>query len=291
MARCVTASQVRHHFASRATPLKRPVGRAAHGLDMKAYFDESGDDPRDKIYVLAGWTAYESVWNEFREAWNRVLANAGIQYFKHNEARALKKQFEGRAETERDEVLRQLVDVVCSHDLIGLICSFKHPLFQLLLSESQIPASRLKKMAYGGYSSPYYFCFHLAVSQLLRYLVEERHIRENVNFVFDDRTDALRPCIKLYERIQETMPPEIKAVAGTATAGDDRTEPALQAADLLAGQVIANVRAGAPDLTLQKLATCRTILKCRIEPQDLSGFKATLRWANERWKELRLDST
>jgi hypothetical protein len=267
------------------------VGGAGHGLDMKAYFDESGDDPRDKIYVLAGWTADESVWNEFRDAWTRVLTNAGIQHFKHNEARALKKQFEGRSETERDEVLRQLVQVVCAHDLIGLICSFKHPLFQLLLSESRIPASRLKKIAYGGYSSPYYFCFHLAVSQLLRYLVEERHISENVNFVFDDRTDALRPCIKLYDRIQKAMPSEIKAVAGTATAGDDRTEPALQAADLLAGQVLANVRVGAPEPALQKLATCRTILKCRIEPEDLSRFKATLLWANERWKELELDTT
>lgn len=258
-------------------------------MSMKAYFDESGDDPRDKIYVLAGWVADDAVWSEFRAAWNRVLANSGLQYFKHNEARALKKQFEGRSEAARDEVIQQLVEVICSHELIGLICSFKHPLFQLLLSESQIPRNVLKKMAYGGYSSPYYFCFHLAVSQLLRYLVEERHVTESVNFVFDDRTDALKACIKLYDRIQEPMPAEIKAVAGSATAGDDRVEPALQAADLLAGQVIANVRAGAPEPTLQKLATCRTILKCRIEPEDLARFKATLFWANQRWKELGLD--
>lgn len=257
---------------------------------MKAFFDESGDDPRDKIYVLAGWSAQDAVWSAFGKDWNGVLAAAGIQYFKHNEAKALKKQFHGRSATDRDEVLRQLVDVVCSHDLIGLISSFKHPLFRLLLEGSDIPPAQLKKMAYGGYSSPYYFCFHLGVSQLLRYLVEEKRIDERVDFVFDDRNDVLRPCIKLYDRIREGMPSEIKAVAGNATPGNDRDEPALQLADLLAGQVIANVRARAPEPTLQRLAACRTILKCRIEPEDLSRFKGTLEFANEMWKALGLDS-
>lgn len=257
---------------------------------MKAFFDESGDDPRDKIYVLAGWAAHDAVWDAFGTDWNGVLATAGIQYFKHNEAKALKKQFAGRLAVDRDEVLRQLVDVVCSHDVVGLISTFKHPLFRELLDGSKIPPAHLKTMAYGGYSSPYYFCFHLAVSQLLHYLVEEWRIGERVHFIFDDRNDLLRPCIKLYERIRVGMPPEIKLVAGNAAPGNDLLEPALQLADLLAGQVIANVRARAPEPTLQRLASCRAILKCQVEPEDLSRFRATLTYANEVWKALPLET-
>ncbi len=258
---------------------------------MKAYFDESGDDPRDKIYVLAGWAADGAVWSSLGADWKSLLAESGIQYFKHNEARGLKKQFAGWSPTRRDQLISSLVDIACSHQITGLVSSFKHPLYRLLLEGSEIPSRHLKKMAFGGYSSPYYFCFHLAVSQLLRYLVDTQRATEQVDFVFDDRNDVLRPCIKLYETIREELPSEIKAIAGSAAPGNDRNEPALQLADLLAGQIIANVRAGAPEATLQKLASCRTILKCRIEPEDLSRFKTSLNVANRRWKELGLGSS
>jgi hypothetical protein len=255
---------------------------------MRAFFDESGDDPRDKIYVLAGWAADDQTWRDFGRDWNGVLAVAGITYFKHNEARALKKQFVGQTAASRDQILRELVDVICAHKLLGLVSTFKHPLFQLLLEGSEIPRNQLKTMAF-SLSSPYYFCFHLAVSQLLRYLVEIENITEQVNFVFDDRNDVLKPCIKMYDLIRESLSPDISAVAGTAQAGNDRTEPALQAADLLAGQIIANVRAREPETTLRALTRCSTILRCQIEPQDLSRFKATLDVANTRWKALGLD--
>lgn len=257
---------------------------------MRAYFDESGDDPRDKIYVLAGWVAEQTVWEGFNAAWREALAANRISYFKHNEAKALKKQFAGRTPDDRDRIVAQLVDVACRHELIGIITSFKHPLYQLMLKDSTLPPAVLKTIGYGGYSSPYYFCFHLAVSQLLRYLLEVERRREPVEFVLDDRNDVLKPCIKLYDVIRGMISPDVRALAGTARPGDDKSEPPLQLADLLAGQVIANVRAAAPEPTLQRLADCRTILKCGIEPDDLSRFKATLDYANQRWKELGLDT-
>ena len=264
-------------------------GLISNNEHMRAFFDESGDDPRDKIYVLAGWVGDDAVWSRFGQDWNGVLTNAGIQYFKHNEARALKKQFAGHSPVERDRIVGQLVEVVCAHKILGLIASFKHPLYQLLFEGSEIPRHQLKTAA-RSVSSPYYFCFHLAVSQLLRYLVEVENIIEPVDFIFDDRNDVLRPCIKLYDLIRESMPTELRAVAGTAKPGNDRIEPALQVADLLAGQTIANVRARAPEPTLQTLRQCRIILKCQVELSDLSRFKATIQIASAMWKILGLDS-
>src|SRR5687767_4966322 len=224
---------------------------------MRAYFDETGDDPRDKIYVLAGWVGYENAWERFDADWRAVLAAHGVEYFKHNEAKALKKQFASRAPADRDGIVKELVSVACNHELTGIIASFKHPLYQLLLKDSMIPRNILRTMGYGGYSSPYYFCFHLAVSQLLRYLLKDKNAREPVDFVFDDRNDVLKPCIKLYDVVRDMIPPDVRNLAGVARPGDDKSEPALQLADLLAGQVIANVRTGAPEPTLQSLIACR----------------------------------
>jgi hypothetical protein len=55
---------------------------------------------------------------------------------------------------------------------------------------------------------------------------------------------------------------------------------------MLAGQITANIRAGAPEPTLKRLISCRTILKCHVEPPDLSRFKATLQYMNTIWNEI-----
>ncbi len=254
---------------------------------MKAFFDESGDDPREKVYVLAGWVATDQEWERFSAEWNGVLAAHSISYFKHNEAKGLKGEFAGKSGSESDKLLADLVEVICKYQLTGIICTFKHPLFERLLEGSRIPREQLKKMAYGGYTSPYYFCFHLVIPQLLTYLVEEAKVSEKVDFVFDDRSDALRPCIKLYNKIHDGIPEKLKKVAGTVSPGNDRNSAPLQAADLLAGQILANVRARAPEPTLKRLCGCRTILTCRIEPEDLSRFRAALMYMNIVWKSLQ----
>ena len=89
-------------------------------MALQVFADDSSDD-NSGIVVLAGYVAPQKVWDEFSPRWAAACsAPKGIRYFKMNDARGLKNQFEGWSEGERDDKVTKLAQVIWDfRDRIG----------------------------------------------------------------------------------------------------------------------------------------------------------------------------
>src|SRR5277367_3534352 len=244
---------------------------------FQAFFDESADDPREQALIMAGWVSDVTTWRSFTAAWKRVLdAAPRIDYFKHHEAMSLSEQFEGWLPLDRDKKLRELTQVVCAHRLAyGVVTTFEHDSYKSLIKGWIPPQRQLKAIPF--IKSPYPICFHTTIASVLQQQVS-RGTTEQVDFVFDSRTDALKKCISQFRKAKPKIRTQaIKDIAGNASAADDKAVLPLQTADLLAGQYLATIRTNKNASYLNKLATHHTIFENKVGPSDLVGIRAALR--------------
>jgi hypothetical protein len=72
--------------------------------------------------------------------------------------------------------------------------------------------------------------------------VDRGELDKRVDLVFDEMSGMMAECITFYRDAKEKFPPEKKAISGTMTEADDKEVEALQAADLLAGQIAVTLR-------------------------------------------------
>ena len=77
-------------------------------------------------------------------------------------------------------------------------------------------------------------------------------------------------CAAFYREFREQMPPDRKAIAGTVTEVSD--VPALQAAELLVGQVTTNLRIGKPELPWRRIATALKIISTTAYPPGFENL-------------------
>ena len=54
-------------------------------MELIIYADESGTHDGSDFSLLAGWIAYESVWNEIIPAWQAVLDEYKVEHFHFTE--------------------------------------------------------------------------------------------------------------------------------------------------------------------------------------------------------------
>src|SRR5271165_6315742 len=78
--------------------------------------DDSGSEPQQPFFVLAGFCAQASVWADFSDAWDEALKlPPRLESFKMAEANALRGQFDpekGWNEERRDQRLDILVEII-----------------------------------------------------------------------------------------------------------------------------------------------------------------------------------
>jgi hypothetical protein len=98
-----------------------PLGRLGHRLMVfcQAAIDDSGNEPNQDVFVLAGFVASAVNWIQFTLEWDRALKEPpALDYFKFSEAMRLRGQFDkerGWTEPLRDERLRKLAGIVREH--------------------------------------------------------------------------------------------------------------------------------------------------------------------------------
>ena len=242
---------------------------------MKGFFDESSDDPREVACVVAGWVATVSEWDHFSNSWAIVMAaDPKIDYFKHYEAKALKGQFSGWSEEDRDAKLRRLVNVLAAHNVTGYVATYAHKLYAAVVGGTSLTRKQLRSVFKRILSGPYPMCFHDIVSGVLQNQVSSGD-KTQVDFVFDHRNGDLVKCISAYESWKGIAPTQNRVgtamgeIAGTIIPGNDRELPPLQAADLLAGQITAYIRAGEPERPLAALLTRHKIFFMKVEERDV----------------------
>jgi hypothetical protein len=205
------------------------------------YFDEGSDH---RVFLIGGWLADAAEWEKFSEAWTSELtATPSIKYFKNNDAMGLKGEFKGWTEQNRDEKLLSLARIIVRHDLTGLVGGVGLDKVENLFSGSTLPRKTLRSII--KRTEPYHFACMGVIAVTLGYQVEEaKNLTDQVDFIFDEGVKYLDDCVESYPRLKSVLPAKAGAIAGTVGSANDRTTPALQAADMLVGQALLTMRTG-----------------------------------------------
>jgi len=238
---------------------------------------------------MGGWVASVEAWENFSDDWDRELHRApAIPYFKQKEANSKTEQFAGWAEADINLKTFRLAQVVDRHidprrKQYGILTGLKPEVLRILLRLSVAAKKQVRSAL--KMTEPYDFCFHSVIGMVL--LHQHFNLRENkfVDFIFDTHSSFER-CEKIHREVKGLMLPELAAIAGTITEGDDKQLAPLQAADLLVGQATKNLKQGKPDKPFLLLARGQRILFAPLrwgEDAALTGFAETLEVFNSVW--------
>jgi Protein of unknown function (DUF3800) len=251
-----------------------------------AFFDEASDDNR--VFLMAGWLGSSTEWEKFSDAWESELGREpGIKYFKHNEAVGLKDQFADWLEKDRDEKLLSLARIVVAHQITGFIGGVALPRFRSFFSHSVMSRRTLRSIV--TFTEPYHFCCNGVIAQTLGHQVEmERNITDPVGFIFDEGVPFLKDCISNYPALKKVLPQKTKAIAGTIVPGNDKKMAPLQAADMLAGQALLNIRTKTKPAALDVMRA-RRIFMFNCLPPDPQSIPKAVNLLNVVWSTKQLN--
>jgi hypothetical protein len=269
-------------------------------LNLRTFVDESGTEvrgPKD-IFLMGGWIADVETWERFSTDWDKVLRSSpAIAYFSHREAKALSGQFTGWSVRDANLKILSLAKVVDRHinperQHYGIATGMRPEVLRILLKRS--PATQRQIRGVLKLTTPYDFCFHSLVGLVLVHQVLTLHSTETVDFIFDSHP-SFDACAKLFKEMKSKLIPKITAIAGTITEGDDKQLAPLQAADLLVGQMTANLKLGKPEKPFQILARGdNRILFAPLrwgEDAALSGFASAIEVFNVYWSSLIIEKS
>lgn len=208
----------------------------------EVFIDESSDNA--KIFLMGAWMASAVEWECFSDEWDRELGfDKPINYFKNHEAMALDGEFLGWGKKDRDAKILALAQVISRYELTGFIGGIHIPNFDSIFETSIVPKKVLRSII--TFTEPYHWACNCIISGILGYQIEiAKNYSEQVDFVFDDGVTALDDCRANYSKLLDVLPAKAKAIAGTIIPGNDKKIVALQAADLLAGQMLREIREG-----------------------------------------------
>ena len=104
--------------------------------------DDSADQKRERIFVVAGFLGQSEVWFETGRHWKARLEKEGLDYFRATECHSLTGEFEklkkhglDKARDIRDEMLSDLWSIVKAANLLGFCFLEPTPDYNEVLSE------------------------------------------------------------------------------------------------------------------------------------------------------------
>jgi hypothetical protein len=206
-------------------------------------FDESSDRLQQKMFVVAGYLARQEAWTEIERQWLRRLEQesdpAPMRYFSTSECMYLTGEFKRF----RDPIKypspkgREAANAI-RDDLQGILRAASAMGFGLGIRLSDYRAIRKSTRARKVLSpNPYDLGYMMAMIVVVGTCddqMPERKGKETIAFLCDKhyRSAMIRA---VYDRMLDNNP-DSAAWMGSLTYCDNKTSPAIQAADLLAGR-------------------------------------------------------
>jgi hypothetical protein len=206
---------------------------------IRGYFDESA---QGNVFLIAGWVAGFETWARFTEDWRTALdSEPAIRYFKHHEAKSdpPSGEFAGWSIEAIEAKLTKLVDVICRHQMYGVCSGLNVATHNAAFTSSIASFKQLRSVL--KLVHHYHACVFSTHATVIQIQVD-RGEHKRVDLVFDEMSGMMAECITFYREAKENFPPQKKAIAGSMTEANDKEVEALQAADLLAGQIAATLR-------------------------------------------------
>lgn len=251
---------------------------------IRAFFDES--EFRD-VFLVAGWVADCETWSRFTEDWQSVLdAEPRIDYFKHHEAKGFTGQFSGWSESDAEAKIAALVDVVCRHEMYGVVSGLSTDVHKAAFAGSTVPWKVLRSVLKTIH--PYQWCVFSAHSTVLQVQIDKGQSKR-VDCVFDEMDGLMAQCIEKYDELKSRLPEEKRAIAGTLTEADDKRVAALQAADLLAGQRTRSIKLQMHEPHYVRMWTAHYIAESLAYLPNLEQIPDLLKLV-DLWFSMRVDN-
>jgi hypothetical protein len=194
--------------------------------------DDSADEERKNIFVVAGFLGQTETWFEAERHWERRVKDVGLDYFRATECHSLRGEFQKlvnahgmkKAREIRDELLADLKSIIKSSNLLAFCFLGPIPDYSRAVADS-----------YGPYvfERDPYIQAHL---HLIYHVAAEAcdHIKspEPVAFVFDEHNKAAALQGR-WPEVKKNSPIASRCM-GTLAPLDDRISPAIQMGDLMA---------------------------------------------------------
>ncbi len=196
---------------------------------LQGFIDDSGSEPSEPMFILAGFVSHVERWERFSDKWReRLDKRPSIAYFKMQEANSLKGQFLGWDERDRDLKAGQLIQIIRDYVAIRVSCSVKWNDYRGTLKGRVRPRTN---------DHPYFFLFYRIIANVIRFQMEN-NVPEPVDFVFDQQGKIGRRALSWYDWTLNNRSPRLRRYFGDPPIfRDDKKVLALQAADTLAWQI------------------------------------------------------
>jgi hypothetical protein len=197
-------------------------------MALRAFFDESGTDPKGPGFVMGGFLSTADEWDRAADAWDACLRESpSIKAFHHVDTEKSSGEFYGwRPEDVQAKVLR-LAQTIASFNLQGFATAISHSWF----------SPRNKRAAKGMFGSRIYdHAFLKIVSGVTHHVTNSISGDDKVDFIFERRPE-LKSCISNYKDLFDLWPDRMGR-AGSCVPSDDETNVALQMADLLSWEFL-----------------------------------------------------
>ena len=196
-------------------------------MAFEFYVDDSGkNDP--PVFVLGGLLAEKSAWARFSVEWEKALAaSPSLDHFKMADANRCQGVFKGFSKSERDEKLRTLASLIDNHIEIGVSVAIPHTHYNKIFR-----GQMMRSM-----DTPYLLAFYLIQAATHKYLRMAGN-SDVIDLIYDRQLDREQDVLGAHPTLIEGLASEIlERYPNPPIFADDKQNPPLQAADLLAWHI------------------------------------------------------
>ena len=195
-------------------------------MAIQAFVDESGGKGQGTVFVFSAMISSAEHWAIFCDSWQACLDKSpSIRYFKMNEAATCKGEFYRFSDTERDDKVKKLCQIIAKTGIVEHNCVVKLDDFNATI---------------GTYSSspmtdPYFFPFQAIIMGVGYEILEAGGHGEPFEIVFDEHCIFGQPAKAWYSVVRACMDSDLRAITPIEPHfdSDSRVLP-LQACDLTA---------------------------------------------------------
>lgn len=208
---------------------------------LKVFMDETGIHDDAEIVAVGGYIARPKTWRAWTKDWNvhkrRVpVGRKPINVYHATDCANYWNEFEGWTKEERDPYVAQLLPVIPSHDIAGIVVGVN----LVALAEAMKDHPELLEM----FGTPYTACFQWAISIIMDFATEYGN-GERIAFVHEVN-DFKGECQKAFYFIRTELNP--RGIPMTLGFGSKADYPPLQAADILAYEGGKFLKKDSPDM-------------------------------------------
>jgi hypothetical protein len=194
---------------------------------LKAFMDETGVHDDAEMVAVGGYISRPKHWRAWTKDWNvhkRKVPQGRqpIKVFHSTDCANYWREFKGWTKEERDPYVAQLLPVMPSHKLSGVVIGIHLPELQKAFNGHP----ELIEM----FGTPYAACFQWAISIIME-IATEHGKGERMAFVHEVN-NYKGECLKAFEYVSMYLNP--RKIPMTIGFGSKADYPPLQAADVLA---------------------------------------------------------